>query len=939
MTTMSPNDKQFLAEAIKELLSKTDEYFFIKDKNLVYHAVSETFAKMCGQKCADDIIGKTDYDIFSQELADAYRASDQKLLTSGTDLDGYTERLPEKDGHMRWSKTWKYLIKNPQGIVVGLFGRGRDITQELEKEKQLSLSRHYQTLIDKVPDGLGIQHEEKGTFILDFYNEAWCRAHHFSTAYAQKLLNKNTQDFIYPPDLEGVTKEFFKVHSGAKQDGHSVYRIYGEDKQLHWIEINYRSAYEENGIRYYYASYINLDAQKDAEEKLEKYRLKEKESEIIKYRRSVQNLLVANPHSLCTFHFNVTKNIVTPGFSQSPYITKILSAPTLDGFVANFTKIIPDSKQRRMVSNILDRQQMLDNFNKGLYGQSFEYQRVDENGGYIWVRTYGNLFQNPVSKDIEGIVYSVDIDREKNWELITSELVGNDYDFVSLLDLQTNTVDEYSNKGKNYFTSSRLAKVDYTTAMIGASKNFIRADKIEEAIKAHSIDTIKTALQAKPIYHLSFPTNDNREEAWRISYLGGDSTKVLIARKDVTLVRAELKKHVEELKQAKQAAELANKAKSEFLSRMSHDIRTPINGIIGMTYLTKDMDLPQEAQDNLAKIDTSSKFLLSLINDVLDMTRAESGKITLHPEPYPAGEFHAYIDSVFGPLCKRRNQTLTFEITDFVEDLVPCFDKLHVNEVVFNLLSNASKYTPEGGRIIYRIKERRLPNNRMHMHIDVIDNGMGMSEAFQKIVFEPFSREDRNSESEMQGTGLGMSIVKKFVDIMNGTIAVQSKLNEGTTYSLDFDLDCVPTSKLQETHKTIAVKNGDYTKLRGKHVLVFEDHPLNRQIIDAMLEKQGMLVTNAENGQAGLKIFANAPINYFDVIVMDIRMPVMDGYVTTKAIRVLDRCDAETIPIIGLSANAFEEDIKEAEAAGMNDYATKPINPPALFAKLAKYIK
>ena len=807
-------------------------------------------------------------------------------------------------------------------------------------DKQLLVANHYQALIDKVPDGLGIQHEEQGRFILDFFNEAWCRAHHFSPAYAHELLQKNTQDFIYPPDLENVKKEFIQVNTGTKQEGHSVYRIYGEDQKLHWIEINYRSAYEENGICYYYASYVNLDAQKEAEAKLREYRLQEKENEINKYRQSVQDLLAANPNSLSSFYFNLTRNTVTPELGRSSYIIKLLTDPTLDGLVAKFIRNIPHAAQQKMVSNILGRKQMLANFKKGLTRSSFDCQWKDEEGNYIWVRTYGNLFQNPVTQDIEGIGYTENIDRDKNWELIVDELVGVDYDFVSLLDLRTKKVTEYSNKGRSYFSGTNISNADYMTAMVDAVNNFIRKDKIEEAIKAHSIDAITAALKEKHVYSLFFPTNDGREEGWRISYLKGCSSKVLIARKDITMIRAEEKKHVRELQKAMQAAEIANAAKTDFLSRMSHDIRTPINGIIGMTYLTQELDLPQEARDNLANIEASSQFLLSLINDVLDMSKAESGRIELHPEPYAPDEFKGYIDSIIKPLCTRRNQLLSFEFPVLVTDLIPLLDKLRINQIVFNLLSNASKYTPEGGKIVYRVQEIKLPGNRMHMHIDIIDNGIGMSEAFQKTIFEPFSRENREYIKEMQGTGLGMTIVKNLVEAMQGTIAVESKIDAGSAFRIDFDVACISAadyyaSKAKATRHDAGAK----VELAGRHVLVCDDHPLNRKIINVLLQKQGLIVTDAENGQEGVKFFANAPLNYFDVVLMDIRMPVMDGYEATKTIRTLDRSDAATVSIIGLSANAFAEDIEKAKIAGMNDYLAKPVQPQALYAMLKKHLQ
>jgi signal transduction histidine kinase len=230
------------------------------------------------------------------------------------------------------------------------------------------------------------------------------------------------------------------------------------------------------------------------------------------------------------------------------------------------------------------------------------------------------------------------------------------------------------------------------------------------------------------------------------------------------------------LRAALDDAEQANAAKSDFLSRMSHDIRTPLNGIIGLTYLTEKLDLPDEALKNLKKIDTSSKFLLSLINDILDLTKAENDKIELHPEPYSPREFYDYIDSVFKPLFESKNQTFLVDMHQ-PEKMLPVLDKLRVNQILFNLLSNAVKYTPEGGTIVYHADfSEPDENGKMSIKIEIKDNGRGMSDEFQKRLFEPFMQEHRKDASDTRGSGLGLAIVKRLVDLMGGTITVSSKL-------------------------------------------------------------------------------------------------------------------------------------------------------------------
>jgi len=389
------------------------------------------------------------------------------------------------------------------------------------------------------------------------------------------------------------------------------------------------------------------------------------------------------------------------------------------------------------------------------------------------------------------------------------------------------------------------------------------------------------------------------------------------------------------LMDAADEANRANRAKSEFLSRMSHDIRTPLNGIIGMTYLARKQPCSPQLADCLDKIDVSSKFLLGLINDILDMSKAESEKIELHPEPYPAEEFFSYLDSVFLPLFKEKNQRFSVDARS-VPGRIPVMDKLRINQVVFNLLSNAVKYTPEGGSVTYRVDFRQLnAGGRLHMHIEVADTGIGISPDFQRILFDPFTQESRSDVSATRGSGLGLAIAKRMVDLMGGSIGVSSEVGRGTTFSVDIDVDSVSADEA-------AVQGGagadGWELLRGRHILVCEDHPLNQQITRQLLEDKGVLPEIAENGQRGTELFRQSLPNFYSAILMDIRMPVLNGYEAARAIRSLRRPDAETVPIIAMTADAFADDVQRCLASGMNGHISKPVDPETLYRTLAAHL-
>ena len=380
----------------------------------------------------------------------------------------------------------------------------------------------------------------------------------------------------------------------------------------------------------------------------------------------------------------------------------------------------------------------------------------------------------------------------------------------------------------------------------------------------------------------------------------------------------------------------ANSAKSEFLSRMSHDIRTPMNGIIGMTYLAKKQANPEETDECLEKIDTSSQFLLGLINDVLDMSKAESGKVILSPEPYHYDEFAGYLNSIVIPLCESKSQVFTVK-AEIVKGAVLIGDKLRLNQIVFNLLSNAIKFTPEGGHITLSLKEKLMPGNKLDMTMKVIDDGIGMSEEFQKVIFDPFSQEYRNDISESRGTGLGLAITKKMADLMGGEISVASKIGIGTTFTAHGIFDYVNDEELKISKETSTLDDAE--RLQGKHILLCEDHPLNQEIAKALLEEHGIIVEVAENGAKGVEKFMQSPIGFFDAILMDIRMPIVDGYEATSRIRGLDRKDSKSVPIIAMTADAFASDVEKCMKAGMDGHIAKPIDPDKLIETLIESIQ
>lgn len=388
--------------------------------------------------------------------------------------------------------------------------------------------------------------------------------------------------------------------------------------------------------------------------------------------------------------------------------------------------------------------------------------------------------------------------------------------------------------------------------------------------------------------------------------------------------------------QTTRASDTVTKAGFEFLSRMSHDIRVSLSGIIGVTHLASELPSSPQMKTYLSKIDTSSKFLLGLLNDILDMMQAESGVIELHPEPYAPSEMTRFLDTEIRPLCDAKHIKLVTEVTPV--NKIPFVDISRINQVFFYLLTNAIKFTPEGGMITFRLHAKVRENGKLRGIISVSDTGIGMSPAFQKKLFQPFMQENSGDIAENKGIGLSLAIVKRLLDFMGGTITVESAPGKGSTFTVTVEFDCVPAQQISGKPKQTKSVAADYRKLIGKQILLCEDHPLNQEIEKALLEEKGMIVNVASDGHAGLELFKKSAPNHYDAILMDIRMPLLDGYEAAKTIRSLLRHDAQVIPIIAMTADAFAEDVQKAFCAGMNAHIAKPVDPDQLYTKLVKLI-
>ena len=381
--------------------------------------------------------------------------------------------------------------------------------------------------------------------------------------------------------------------------------------------------------------------------------------------------------------------------------------------------------------------------------------------------------------------------------------------------------------------------------------------------------------------------------------------------------------------EALQSAERASKAKTDFLANMSHDIRTPMNAIIGITTLMKnELHQPEKLAEHLGKLESSGRLLLGIINDILDMSRIESGKTTLNVEPMHLPQQIDQLSTMIRAQANEKAQTFTVSTHLRHENLLA--DPTRLNQVLMNILSNAVKYTPRGGHIRFEVEE--LPRNEHYAkyQFTVQDDGIGMSEAYQKTLFDPFTREEKSGTNKVQGTGLGMAITKNIVDLMGGSISVESATGKGTRFEvvLEFPIDTAADAVPKE--QVLPEEEEAASPLSGMNFLCAEDNAINAEILEMLLEANGASCTICSNGQEIVDAFANVKPGEYDMILMDVQMPVMDGLEAARRIRSSENPLGRVIPILAMTANAFLEDMQKSKEAGMDAHLSKPVDIAAL---------
>lgn len=574
---------------------------------------------------------------------------------------------------------------------------------------------------------------------------------------------------------------------------------------------------------------------------------------------------------------------------------------------------------------------------------------IDETGHFVHTEMYGDIFYVFVIEVTDE--YNYEIQKRSEFQLKMLDALCRDYVNVYLINMNDKSVKVIKLDGYIVPGPSKEANIVYDYATLWAKYIKERVHPEDAGMLAGFVqaEALKELLDEKGEYAITYRVLEGENTHYyqvkfiRLDEYANMKDCVLASFQNMDAVVEKKLADAKELENAKNAleaalavADKANKAKTDFFFNLSHDIRTPMNAIIGFTDLLDQYGGDEgRRKDYIKKIQESSRYLLELINNVLEMARIENGKMTIDESAWNIGQLDDFLESLFSDQIAKKNIHFVNEVNVSHPDIL-C-DTTKIKEIFYNLVSNAIKYTPQGGSVVLRIME--IPTDKegcVTIKTVIEDTGIGMSEEFLPHIFEDFTREKSMEQKGIIGTGLGMPIVKRIIDLMKGSIEIESGLGKGTKISVTLDCKIADDGKKEQQHVSWTEYSG--TEFKGKRILLAEDNAFNAEIAMEILGAMGFEVEHAEDGEICIEMLQKAPESYYDLILMDILMPGMDGYQAARKIRSLSD-GRKNIPIIAMTANAFEEDRRNALAAGMNGHIAKPVEKQKLVETLAGIIK
>lgn len=826
--------------------------------------------------------------------------------------------LDLESGNYRWKKIRYSTLFDSEQHPIYAVGTCEDVNAYVELEK-----RFIQTLMQ---NGLWVWDYDMRSREIIKYNYTEQRdpfgcPEKIITNVPQSIIERG---IIYKEDVEKYLDLYRKIYAGEKQASVQVRGWNDERKEYVWQQLVFTTIYDLKGnpVRALCSS-RDISMTKQMEQRF---------VEENRYREEMATSL------LSTCRMNLTIGTVEELMLRGAKIQLSRQLETAADYRERmkhfFSRIeIPEEDNERLGPAYLIQQHT-----KGERIVSAEYTARSQVGRNLMrIHVDCKILRRPETEELIAFFYESDITQEFCLKNIMNSIIKYEYDLIGIIFASSNSI--YSQARTRKTALPKLKSNNYNNIMEAFLRRYGCGGNVEELITSMQLKNVLKILENQETYTVEFTVREKdgriRQKEVRYTYIDPQERLIAITRRDIEdIVQAEKAKQ-EQLEQALNFAEQANSAKSEFLTRMSHEMRTPMNAIVGLVALAEqEADISAEQLDYLEKIAVSGRHLMNLINDVLDMSKIESGELTLHPEKCCLMEMVEQVRTVIGPLCEQKKIRFTVK-GEMGADYVMA-DQLRLGQVLINLLSNAVKFTPEGGNIdlLYEGSHRGMLLDTV---FEVRDDGIGISEEFQERMFRPFTQEEREGMLAVQGTGLGLSITKAIVDRMGGSILVNSHPEEGTTFQI-----VVSFPWIEDNGNDTTIPKGQQhvpENMKDKRILLVEDHPMNQLIAKRILQNNGIRVVTADNGAEGVGEFLRRREGYFDAILMDIRMPGMDGLTAAKTIRKTERADAISVPIIAMTANAFDEDVEKTKDAGMNAHLAKPVQPSVLLETLEQWVK
>lgn len=929
-----------------QIAEDTPGGFFIYEaqENDRFFFVSENMLRMLGYDrtgFSKAFQNRFRYMVYEEDREKTLQSIEEQIAKNGQ-YDKVDYRIVKADGSLIWVHDEGHYVVDKDGRAW-FYVTINDISGDVARRELLETENsRLEDIVNSIPAGISVYRMTPDKISLIAVTRLVCDMFGMREEEIKVQEEQVFLEHLHPDDADNLIDTMKKIRVPGRHMS-KPFRFADGKGGWKWLRINAYTAKEKDDTGFIYSVLIDLTSEMDAQQAVAENRRKQQEN----YRDSVKSLLFANPQSLCTVRLNLTRNRCEEWYGTSKYIINTIKSDTAEGVIDNISKIIRNAGDREVFLAHFKLPALAALFRSGKTSDTVRYSRLVEGGTFIWVETVVNMVENPDTHDVEAVLYSENVDDQELNRKIIQKITDTGYDYIAVLSIPDQTFFyRYIGDDRDNFLGGvpeELTKPQpYSKAVTNAVNSWVDQQEREHFEKETQIDELRKHLNEEDSYIFNVKARrNNGKEGWkqiRAVWLDETKERILFQQTDVTDTlrnrQQELMERLNTERALRTEADQANESKSNFISSVSHDMRTPLNAILGYDRLALETDSVAEKNNYLNKMNQAGTTLLSLINETLDLQKIETGATTLHMEPVSCAVVVDGILTAVKPMMDAKGIHFHFDNSRAVMAVIDV-DAMHIQEIFINLLSNAAKFTPAGGNVLFAVICEKETADEVYDKLIVKDDGCGISEEFLPHIFEPFTQERNARNAGTGGSGLGLSIVKRLVELMRGRIEVESHPGEGTSFTVYLTLR---KAKLKAESSEVSVRSGR-VDLEGKKVLLCEDNEMNREIAGAILMKKGIRLDYAVNGQEGLRLFEKSEAGEYAAVLMDIRMPIMDGYEAARAIRGSAHHDSKTIPILAMTADAYSDDVKKAREAGMNAHISKPIDVARMLEVLERLIQ